>query len=62
MTETDVRAKVATVINMLKAAPPPPKQTPDEIHMAEAMIIGVELLGELFIDIKRIADALEGLA
>lgn len=59
MTETDVRAKVATVINMLKASPLP--KGPAEIQMAEATIIGVELLGELFIDIKRIADALEGL-
>jgi hypothetical protein len=58
MTEDDMRAKVATLINMLKADKIQ-KLTAAERQMAEAMIIGAEMLGELFLDIKRAADALE---
>jgi hypothetical protein len=60
MTEDDMRAKIAAVINMLKADKTQ-KMTPPERQMADAMIIGAELLGELLIDIKRSANALESI-
>jgi len=60
MTETEMRARIATVINMLKESPTP--RTPVEAQMAHATIIGAELLGELLIDIKRAAEALENLS
>ncbi len=59
MTEDDMRAKVATLINMLKADKAP--RTANDQQMAIAVIIGAELLGELLIDIKRAADALESI-
>lgn len=59
MTEHEMQAKIATLLNMLTSQPKP--KTPAEVQMAQAMIIGAELLGELFIDIKRAANALENI-
>lgn len=57
MTEDDIRAKVAHLVNMLKTEPSP--KSPADAKILDAMIIGAELLGEVFVDIKRASDALE---
>jgi len=58
MNEQEMRAKIATIVNRLTAERDKAQTKVDE-QFAEAIIAGVQLLGELFIDIKRIADAVE---
>jgi len=56
MTEQEMRTKIAAVVNHLTAERDKAQTKVDE-QFAEVLIAGVQLLGELFIDVKRIADA-----
>lgn len=58
MTEDKMRAKINVLANrLLKDRDKARTKTGEEF--AELMLLGLELLGEVFIDIKRIADAAE---
>lgn len=58
MTEHEMQSRIGALVHVLKSERVNAKTKNDE-KFIELGIIGIELVGELLLDIKRIADALE---
>jgi hypothetical protein len=60
MDQQELKSKIDQLAGMIsKAAATAPALTKAEKQMAEALALGLEVVGELFVDFKRIADAME---
>lgn len=56
MTKDELEGSIKTVIEAVESLPAP---APDAKMLQAAAVIAIALIGEAFIDLKRIADAME---
>ncbi len=57
MDQRELRLKIDRVMDQIRAELP--TAGPDDVKTAKLIMAGIEVFGELLIDIKRIADAAE---